>query len=527
MNLRTIFTKIKSFILLRMLLLTGIILVFSFIAVTFLGERISRISSTTTIGITGNPLRINPLWSNNNQIDALLVPLIYRSIITFNDAHEPIGDLAESWTIENDGKEYTFTLKDDQYWQDGEQILADDIVFTHSLLQNDSFQGLEQNRFKGTSIEQIDDLTFVIRLEETFSPFIESMQLGILPKHIWDGMTIEQIRASEYNLMPVGSGPYRVSNVISDGTVVSEMELLSVTEDALVKKVILDFYSQEGSMEQAYQLGELDAFVTYNGLLTRTYLNWSNSELVKAPFCGQTITLFFNNQRDSSHITQNGDFKRVLYTIANLPRLNFTATFNPIPENHWAAVPADDPEQIPENELPGAIENLPNKDQTITLVTTQNEVVQTYARQITNQFKQFGLKINLEIVTNEKLQSQTLPEREFDILLVQQKLGHDPDQYNFWHSAQTNIVEGGLNASGYTSRQVDRALEQGRIEGDSIKRKDYYKTFQEELTADKPALFVSYPALRIVQKITNEIEQVEGCIWHQSDFLTEILLKNV
>lgn len=55
--------------------------------------------------------------------------LIFDSLIERDD-EGLIPWLAEGWDISSDGKEYTFRLRDDVYWQDGEPFTADDVKFT-------------------------------------------------------------------------------------------------------------------------------------------------------------------------------------------------------------------------------------------------------------------------------------------------------------------------------------------------------------------------------------------------------------
>jgi len=138
-----------------------------------------------TIGIVGTPGIINPLYSSANSVDESLVKLFYRSLITFNENSLPIGDLAESWELSDGGKTYIITLVNDAFWEDGTPITAADVIFTYNLIQSPEYNGPEKARFSNVGLTQINQNTLKLSLTESFSPFLESLNIGILPRHIW------------------------------------------------------------------------------------------------------------------------------------------------------------------------------------------------------------------------------------------------------------------------------------------------------------------------------------------------------
>ena len=87
--------------------------------------------------------------------------------------------LARSWEISDEGKAYTFHLADDIFWLDGTPIIADEIEY--------NFSNVEQ--------EVIDEKTIRFRLEEPFAPFLTTVSEPIFRK---DGL---------------GIGPYRIKRI--------------------------------------------------------------------------------------------------------------------------------------------------------------------------------------------------------------------------------------------------------------------------------------------------------------------------
>jgi peptide/nickel transport system substrate-binding protein len=93
-------------------------------------------------GLVGYPQYINPLFSDLNEIDRDLCALVFEGL-TRVDKHNQIAPLlAERWEVSEDGLVYTFHLRENVRWQDGEPLTADDVLFTIAVLQSPDFPGL-------------------------------------------------------------------------------------------------------------------------------------------------------------------------------------------------------------------------------------------------------------------------------------------------------------------------------------------------------------------------------------------------
>jgi len=88
-------------------------------------------------GVAGAPQYLSPIWCNGDDVDRDLCTLIYRGLTRIDKSGRVVPDLAAGWTVDNDTT-YTFTLKPDQFWQDGRKVTAADVVFTVGVLQDPS-----------------------------------------------------------------------------------------------------------------------------------------------------------------------------------------------------------------------------------------------------------------------------------------------------------------------------------------------------------------------------------------------------
>ncbi len=116
--------------------------------------------------------------------------------------------LAERWEISDDGRVYTFHLRDAQF-SNGTQITADDVVFSLSRIHGDKQSAYPAPLEAMDTIVAKDPKTVVITLKSAFAPFLDNLEIwnmGIVSKADVDARGIEKAFAD----MPVTSGPYKV-----------------------------------------------------------------------------------------------------------------------------------------------------------------------------------------------------------------------------------------------------------------------------------------------------------------------------
>jgi peptide/nickel transport system substrate-binding protein len=127
----------------------------------------------------------------------------------------PGPNLAESWTVSDDGTVYTFVLRQDVTWHDGEPFTADDVVFTanawlydeNSIYRNNFVFGQDENgEDRLMEVEKIDDYTVQFTLPEPSAGFTTHLTgwHGIAPAHLLEG---EDLATTSFNENPVGTGP--------------------------------------------------------------------------------------------------------------------------------------------------------------------------------------------------------------------------------------------------------------------------------------------------------------------------------
>ena len=173
----------------------------------------SAYSGTYTEGVVGQPRFINPIYGETNDVDRTLIDLVYSGLMTYDKDGKIINDLVKSYQISDDGKTYTFQLKDNLYWQDGVSLTTDDVIYTIKTIQNSDYKSPLRANWLNVNAEKVSANSFTLTINAPYNSFLENCTVKIIPQHIWKNVFAESFALSPYNLQPIGSGPYILSDI--------------------------------------------------------------------------------------------------------------------------------------------------------------------------------------------------------------------------------------------------------------------------------------------------------------------------
>src|SRR5216684_4103806 len=132
---------------------------------------------------------------------------IFEGLLRYSPKLEPLPGLAESWTVSEDAKVYTFKLKPGVTWHDGKPFTSADVLFSLEFLRQFHARA-RNNLLQVEKVEAPDDLTVVFTLKQPFGPFLGIFEVGSLPmvpKHLYEGT---DYKTNPYNNAPIGTGPF-------------------------------------------------------------------------------------------------------------------------------------------------------------------------------------------------------------------------------------------------------------------------------------------------------------------------------
>lgn len=393
---------------------------------------------TQIIGLEG-------LYTTANLPDEISNKISY-GLTTISENSKPINSpLVKTVTIENDNKDYIFTLNENFYWHNGKKFTSSDVDY----------------QISGATITSLPENKLKISLSTAFSPLLSNLSKPLFKKNL------------------VGLGQYRIKKITYQDGYIKTLSLKSI--DKSKSSLEYHFYSNEIDVINAFKIGNVDEIRISS--LPQEFDNWKNTKIAKEIKTNDKyIAIFLNTQKIANKQTRQA----LAYATPKVKDKN-ERCLGPISPTSWAynssikdynfnstrAKELFNKEDLPEINL--AINNR-------TLLSMAEEIKNSWANIL-------GIKTSVSIVNQIDTQN-------FDAILAYSSTTNDPDQYSFWHSTQINT-----NITKLDNSRIDKLLEEGRTIVDSIERKKTYQDFQRYLLEESPAIFISYPVTYTISRV--------------------------
>ncbi|HYD93308.1 MAG TPA: peptide ABC transporter substrate-binding protein [Candidatus Paceibacterota bacterium] len=479
-----------------------------------------------TEGVEGHPRFINPLLALTDA-DRDLATLTYAGLMGYDQDGVLAPVLAESYEISEDGKVYTFRLRDTVRFSDGTPVTADDVVFTVMKAQDPGLLSPRLADWANIRAEAVDARTVRFTLPKAYAPFLEDATLGILPARIWRNITNEEFPFSPYMTEPVGAGPFKVVGVIRDKNgIIERYELAANRFYALghpyLSRMTFVYFDTEEDLREALLRGRVESAQGIPGPEART-----------APY-SRVFGIFFNASKNPNF--QKIEVRKALSQaidrealIAQMLGGYGQVATGPVPPGLISATttPEGDPTTLAADTLErndwnydAAARAWTNDGATlsVTLATANVPELRAIAEQVRSDFEQVGIETTVELHDPNDLIVNVIRPRNYEALLFGMVVGKDQDLFAFWDSSQRN--DPGLNVALYANRSVDDLLEKIRTDTDPATRAHDLQELNDLIAADYPAAFTHAPAF--LYSLPEDVQGVVlGTVSEPSDrFLT-------
>lgn len=450
----------------------------------------------------GSDPTLNPVTgpdSASNMVNASIFSQLTR---VDKDTLQPSPDLATKWQADADGLAWTFNLRPDVKWHDGQPFNADDVKYTFDTILDPATNTRLRGDFSVIKeVTVVDPATVRFTLNKPFAPFpvFTGYAAGIVPKHILQGHDINT--ASDFNTKnPIGTGPFKIQKYTSgsDVTLAANPDFYRGRPklDTLTYKIVPDTNSivaqlNTGELEFArLQPPDLQGLQSQNGgVFPANFMGWF--------YFGPNITNpLFQDKRVRQALAYGID-RAAMNKAVNQDK--FTLSSGPIPQflKPWhddslQPYPFDPTKATAllseAGWTPGSDGILQKDGQPFRFKLSWGKdpkmdpsavFVQQYLKKLGMDVTADGQEWNAYIKRFE--------DRDFDALLDGWVAPYDPDVYSYFHSS---AAKGGKNISQYSSPEADSLLEQGRAETDMTKRRDIYTKLQQVLYDDQPTVFI-------------------------------------
>jgi peptide/nickel transport system substrate-binding protein len=394
-------------------------------------------------------------------------------------------------------------------------------VFTIKKAQDPTLRSPRRASWDGVRVKKINDKEVQFTLQQPYAPFLENTTIGILPKHIWREIDAEQFGFSKFNVEPIGSGPYKITNIKKDSAGIPKYYNFSSFEKYALKepyitKINMKFYSNSDALLEAYENGEIESINSISPEVAKN-LNEQGYRVEGTPF-PRVFGVFFNQNQAKIFtdktvrkalnivINKNDIVNKILYGYA-------TTIDSPIPpgalgykESNANNEFASQEERIAyarelledngwefDEEKKVMIKKTKKETRELVFSISTSEVpeLKEVANMLKEQWEKVGARVDVKIFEIGSLNQNVIRPRKYDALLFGEIVGRGSDLFAFWHSSQR--LDPGLNIALYANITADKLLEDAREITNINERTKKYELFQEEVSSDAPAIFLYSP----------------------------------
>lgn len=240
----------------KMRLIKKTLLATAIAACVFSGSSFAA-KSDVVIGMQLEPPNLDPTGGAAAAIDEVVYANVFEGLTRFGSDGSVNPALAESWTISDDGMEYTFTLQAGVKFHDGSDFNSEDVKFSIDRAMAEDSTNAQKGLFANIdSVEVVDDTTVKIKLTQADGNLLFNLAWG-------DAVIVGSESIESAATAPVGTGPFVFKNWVQGDQIVLEKNPDYWGTAAKLDKATFKFISDPTAAFAAMMAGDLDAFPNY------------------------------------------------------------------------------------------------------------------------------------------------------------------------------------------------------------------------------------------------------------------------
>ena len=473
-------------------------------------QGVANPNGAVTFVTTADPT-FNP-WSPTAFVESNLInELIFPGLTRWDKNLKPAPDLATSWKVAGDGLKWTFQLRKGVKWSDGQDFGADDVAFTFNdivLKKELGANGGSTWRNAVTRVNVVNPATveFVLSRPWASLPTYLGYYAGILPKHKFQGVT-DPWKFTEFNKQnPVGTGPFKTSQVVSGASVKlvrndsywgGKPKLQSVTF-----KIIPDSNAQLAQLLS----GDLDLMSVGN---PETVDRIKSNPNLTVDLSTSNIYYFVALNQDDPRMQDVRVRQALLYAIDRNAMIKSvlkgygqvaTGPIAPIQKEYYNASVQQypyDPQKArallaQAGWKPGADGTLQKdgKPFVISMPTASYQQLVPITLLVQQYWKDIGVVADVKTTDWNSYIQQVIVKRQYQASAAWWSTPADPDVLPYYDSSAANV---GNNIPNYKNPKLDALLEAGRKTSTVLTRRIAYNNAQALMARELPYLYLWYP----------------------------------
>lgn len=377
--------------------------------------------------VLGEVKYLNPVLAKSDT-EKSISGLIYDGLVKVDEEGNIVAGLAKEWEISSNGLTYTFILREDASFHNGQPFDAGDVIATINLIKDPSVKSTHLDKWKDVKVSTPDPTVVEFELPSPYGPFLYQCMQGIMSKEDINSSLIDNFN---------GTGPYKFTNT-------------SNILNGDIKKISL--VANTSYFERSPYIKDLSFDI----------LPETKQSEAKASVSNYSAGAGFPNDK-KNFLNMDFETERQLALIANLRR------------------PAMADAAIRKRSM-----NFEKGDQTldIKILALDAQSQRDQISEFEKDAKEANINLSIEYVKAVDYQDALL-KRDYDLALYGFNFGYDRDPYVFWHSSKYE----GMNLAGYKDKSSDILLEDARMIADAAERNAKYDEFFGKISTDNIVKF--------------------------------------
>jgi peptide/nickel transport system substrate-binding protein len=427
---------------------------------------------------------------------------------------EYIPNMAESYSISSDGLTFTFHLRKDMKWSDGQPITAQDFQWTYDqvIKPENGFPYLSQLSFI-KSYKALDDYTLEVKIGEVYAPALGQMSglITPLPKHIWQNLSWSDPQKNpQINNPTVVSGPYKLVEWKRDQYVIFEANPDYWFHGAPnITRYVIQIVPNQDVAYEDMKTGQTDtAPITPDKLAeAKTLPNINVYEWWPAAATWSYVGLntrqgFVTSDVNVRHGLSYAVQKQLLVDKVMLGQAKRQCSV--YPDTAWVYNPNVECYTYDKDKAlaafaqagytlqGGKLVDKSGKQLQLKLIYGPNtsQTRELMAISVQNDLRQIGIEVNIQALEwSSFLQAIQAAQPDWDMYIGAWQSTIEPQiMYTIW--SQDSIPQ--LNSVGYVNKQVEQLFKEAGATYDTAVRKEKYGEIQKIIADDSPYIFLFY-----------------------------------
>lgn len=458
---------------------------------------------------------MNPLYATTSS-ERVLSKLLFANLFSPDISGHQKGELAKSAVMDETGKIWTVTLRDNLLWSDGEPITADDIIFTVGLISNSSAKTTISSDFSRVKLEKVDDKTVKFILPSVYLEFRDSLEFPLVPSHLLKDVNPALVYENSFSMQPVGSGPFVLNALQSSTTGESNMQTIYLNRND--NYFLSDAMLYSFTLKTCENTDDIIAAMKANDVRATAELGAESAGQLPASLGERTslinggVFAFINTKSD---VLNKVKIRQAIQRGVNMKKVrgedldDLLALDYPILDDQMELtlpeLPKYDVEAakklLAESELKyedNALVDANGERVHITVAVAKRDTIAGVAERFTDQLKKLGFEVTLSVFdesqVSEDFFATVVRPRDYDILIYEVDLGVSADPFVYYSSTQAS--GSGWNFSNYGNVLVDDALLSAHNTINMGQKKTKYEAFLRHWVNDVPAIGIYRSSLK-------------------------------